>query len=137
MDYDYTTYKVEFINEVKSSSPATATRNTLHRIFREEIEAKVTTQAVVDALKEKDKAQALIKAFVEWGYEFEKTTDGIELVCREMSKWGDDEHLWNAVAPVLDHNHYIKWRGEDDHYWQYKFANGTLNEGSGHLVWEE
>ncbi len=42
MDYDYTTYKVEFINEVKSSSPATATRNTLHRIFREEIEAKVT-----------------------------------------------------------------------------------------------
>jgi hypothetical protein len=99
--------------------------------------AWVTTQTVVDALKAKDKAQALIKAFVEWGYEFEKTTDGIELVCREMSKWGDDEHLWSAVAPVLDHNHYIKWRGEDDCYWQYKFANGTLNEGSGQLMWEE
>jgi hypothetical protein len=43
MDYDYTTYQVEFTDEVKTSSPLTATRNTLNRLFREEIEAKVTT----------------------------------------------------------------------------------------------
>ena len=104
--------------------------------------AWVTTSAVLEALDFEDKAQALIKAFREWGYEFEKTTDGseirsINLVCREMSKWGDDEHLWNAIAPVLDHNHYIKWCGEENDYWQYKFSDGTLNESSGQIVWSE
>ena len=36
------TYKVELVDEIKSSSPHSAVRNTLFRIFEEEIAAKVT-----------------------------------------------------------------------------------------------
>ena len=101
--------------------------------------AWVNTPYVLDVLKLEDKGEALSKAFLGWGYFFDRTIqgNGIELCHRERDKWGDDEYLWEALSSVLDEKSYLRFRGEEvGSYWQYKFENGTMCESGGKLVWE-
>jgi hypothetical protein len=52
------------------------------------------------------------------------------------SKLGDDELLWAALAPFIDHEASITFRGEDDTYWRYVFLDGSLIEQHGSIFWE-
>ena len=92
----------------------------------------VGTNQVKEHLSKSD----LVGALREWRYEFAETSDGD--VCFEYfegSKWGDDEHLWIALAPVIEAESVIEFHGEDDCRWRYVFNGDDFSEENGTVVW--
>ena len=54
----------------------------------------------------------------------------------EGEKWGDDEQLWETLAPFVDEGGIITFCGEDNHRWRYVFEKGGLTNQTCTLVWE-
>jgi len=102
----------------------------------------------------KDKALALLKKFVEdkermyWVIpsmvmHADNLTDAIEecrwiveedndgnIVSIEFTgdKLGEDEQIFNAIAPAVENDSYIKMEGENGEIWKWVFNNGKCKE---------
>lgn len=79
------------------------------------------------------KAKTLIEALSEWRYESDLDDDTGDMVisCFTGEKLGDDEQLWEALAPYVKSGAVIDCRGEDDARWRWAFEEGKLqNEDS-------
>jgi hypothetical protein len=52
---------------------------------------------------------------------------------------GGEEELLKCLAPYVESNSYVCWRGEDDGIWRLDFIDGEAFERGGQLVeqWEE
>lgn len=59
----------------------------------------------------------------------------IYVTCFTGEKWGDDEHLWQALAPYLNADAVAEFRGEDGHLWRYVFDGTGFVEETGKIVW--
>jgi hypothetical protein len=106
----------------------------------------VTTATCLNHLTERN----LIGFLFEWRYEasegdpmtpVEQLAQGQEFCDVSVDyfdggKWGDDEHLWKALAPFVEDGGVIEFKGEDGHYWRYVFGGGTMTEQTGTVVWE-
>ena len=94
----------------------------------------VNTEKVLRLCAEKD----LRGILDEWGYELSEDSElySLDSRARWRRKWGDDEQLWKALAPVIEEGGYINWRGEDECYGRYEFSGGTLRELHGEIVWK-
>lgn len=51
-------------------------------------------------------------------------------------KLGDDEVLFQAIAPYVKNNSYIEMHGEDHAMWRWVFVDGKLTEKYARIVWE-
>ena len=65
-------------------------------------------------------------ALSEWRYEWEEGDEGINIYAFIGEKWGDDELLFNAIAPYVEGD--ILCHGEDGNLWGYEFEDGKLYE---------
>lgn len=67
-----------------------------------------------------------------WHWDAELDEAG-NLVDLEFSgeKRGDDEILFNAIAPFVADNSYIRMEGEDSEKWEWLFQGGVLKNGYG------
>ena len=90
----------------------------------------VTTSEFVNA-KTLDDA---IKAW-RWVVESDKNGD-INYIYFNGEKIGDDEILFNAIAPFVDDDCYIEMSGEDGALWRWAFENGELVEKNAEIIWE-
>ena len=50
-------------------------------------------------------------------------------------KAGDEDRLFAAIAPFVEHGSYIECSGSDDALWQWRFVNGTMEIASAEIVW--
>jgi hypothetical protein len=106
----------------------------------------VGTDEVLAALDENN----LVKAFKEWRYEAETEDkadleklaapeqpifEDVRLLYFDGEKYGDDEKLWEALAPFVESGGSIEWRGEDDAHWRFLFEDGGMIEQYGEIVW--
>jgi hypothetical protein len=55
----------------------------------------------------------------------------------EGEKIGDENLLFEAIAPFVNSGCFIEMCGEDDYHWRWKFDNGGVREVPGHVVFEE
>ena len=56
--------------------------------------------------------------------------------CFLGEKWGDDEFLWEALAPAVDDGCTIEYHGEDGHKWRYLFKDGEAKQQNAIITWE-
>lgn len=52
-------------------------------------------------------------------------------------KYGDDEILFKTLAPFIEDNSQINFRGEDGDKWQYRFNNKQMKKFQGRVSYEE
>jgi hypothetical protein len=85
------------------------------------------------------KFQSLDDAFKAWRYSTSIAKDGgtyVEYFTGE--KWGDDQVLYEAIAPfVADAGCDIRIRGEDGEQWGYDFREGKLIHMKAVVQWVE
>ena len=80
----------------------------------------------------------LKKALREWRYDAEDFGSGsIKVTEFTGEKMGQDEVLWNAVAPFVMEHAFIEFAGEDGMLWGYFFENGKLIEKEGYVAYRE
>jgi len=74
-------------------------------------------------------ASTLEDALKEWRWDAELNDEGdlIDMYF-EGQKYGDDEVLFNAIAPFVESGSYIQMRGEDDAIWRWVFEGGKVRE---------
>lgn len=82
--------------------------------------------------------KSLKAAFEAWRYDaFVDEEDGsVTIDCFEGEKWGDDEQLFQTIAPFVEDEGLIECRGEDGAQWRYAFNDGSLDEQTAKIVWE-
>ena len=51
------------------------------------------------------------------------------------TKLGDEEVLFNAIAPYVEDESYIQMLGEDGLMWRWLFKNGKCNETYPEIIW--
>jgi hypothetical protein len=73
--------------------------------------------------------KSLKKALEAWGYEYENG----EITNRDRSKLGDDQFLWEALAPYIKEGAEVIWDGEDRSIWKYSFNDGVMTEYTGKI----
>jgi len=79
-------------------------------------------------------ANTLKEAFDAWRYAFSENDDGVFLDWFEGEKLGDDDFLWNTMAPFIKDGGFIEVHGEDNFYWRWKFNDGKCREVELHLT---
>lgn len=83
-----------------------------------------------------DGFEALQDALIAWRYDVEINTDGsINIGHFTGEKLGDDEQLFEVIAPFVQSGGVIECRGEDNAFWRYLFENGELIEQQGEIVY--
>lgn len=83
-------------------------------------------------------AATLSGAIEAWWFNTEEEENGTLLVTEHLGeKWGDQQHLFAALAPFIRDNSEIVWRGEDGETWRYVFRNGKMYEQAEVKYWGE
>jgi len=89
---------------------------------------------------EKGERENLQEAFSAWRYSSNFDLEGnLTLEYFEGEKLGDDEILFNTIAPFIRDNDpkpMISCVGEEHERWRYIFDNGTITEQTAKIVWE-
>lgn len=99
--------------------------------------AWVSTGNVINFLESDDDEKRKLKsALREFRYSFEDENDDLLFDCFLGSKWGDDEFLWEALAPAVDNGCTIEYHGEDGHKWRFLFKDGKAKEQNAVITWE-
>jgi hypothetical protein len=84
------------------------------------------------------KAETLYEAMEEWGWIIEEDDYGeVHDIYFEREKIGDEEYLFNAIAPFVEDGSYIQMHGEDDYIWRWVFINGECHDVGGRVVFDE
>jgi hypothetical protein len=79
----------------------------------------------------------LVAAFDEWRYSAAETDLGdVEIQYFQGEKWGNDEVLFNAIAPFVNEGR-IEVTGEDNDRWKYEFDGETFSRFDGEYVYED
>ena len=73
-------------------------------------------------------AKTLDAQLMEWRWEAEvdAATGDIVDLCFRGEKLGDDEVLFEAIAPFVESGSFIQMSGEDGHGWRWCFDDGRL-----------
>lgn len=74
-------------------------------------------------------------AFDAWRYETRNSNGDIKVERFSGEKWGDDELLYNTIAPFVSNGN-IYVCGEDDEHWKYEFKDGQAKHLSGKIVYQ-
>lgn len=66
--------------------------------------------------------------------DYDGCVDGINFIAEKM---GDDERLFEAIAPFVNEGSYIQMYGGDNDQWKWKFVNGKCIRKGLKLVEED
>ena len=78
------------------------------------------------------------EAFDSWRYETEfDENENLVIIMFEGEKWGDDEVLYNTIAPFVQNGAIITIYGEDHEQWSYQFENQEIYHCSHKIVLEK
>ena len=90
----------------------------------------VSTDAVIQA-------RTVAEALSAWRWEPHMNKDGdITYLYFRGEKLGDDAVLFKAIAPFVDKDSYVAFRGEDGLMWRYIFDGEKMAEQQARIVWE-
>jgi len=80
-----------------------------------------------------------LKEFMEeWRWEIVLDEDGnVTDIGFEGDKIGDDEYLFNTIAPFVESGSFIEMSGEDGCLWRWVFKDGKLHDISPEINWGE
>lgn len=83
-------------------------------------------------------ATSLYDAIAVWGWEPEEAERGGDIIGISFirEKLGDEEVLFNAIAPYVEADSYIEMQGEDGERWRWVFDGKICKEVSAKIVWE-
>lgn len=82
----------------------------------------------------------LREVFTELGFENTDYNDKGDLVLGHYNnKTGQEDIFLYAIAPFVQENSYVIWKGEDDTYWKHEFRDGKMltYNGEVELKWDE
>ena len=80
-------------------------------------------------------AKNIFKAFSSWNWNVDVDEDGnINYIHFLGEKIGDDEVLFEQIAPWVKHGSWIEMIGEDGEVWRWIFENGKMKESIAELV---
>jgi len=68
-----------------------------------------------------------------WSLELDDSGNAIG-ICFKGEKLGDDEFLFQTLAPFVKRGSYIDMRGEDGALWRWKFDGKTMKEQTGKVT---
>lgn len=73
-----------------------------------------------------------------WGFEMGHDPDGdINGIYYSFSSLtGEEERLFNAIAPFVEDGSFIEMKGEDDKTWRWVFKNGKVEKVFPKLKWD-
>jgi hypothetical protein len=75
------------------------------------------------------KINDLLTMLGEWRWYAKIDENGdLKIVDFTGEKYGDDKHLFNAIAPYIEPGGSITFRGEDNARWKYLFDGKTMTE---------
>ena len=76
--------------------------------------------------------KSLVDAMKAWRYDagmdLEGETPVVTIECFDGEKWGDDEFMYEAIAPFVSEGCKIACLGEDGDQWRYTFNDGKVIE---------
>ena len=79
----------------------------------------------------------LVDALEAWRYDAHEDPNGdVHLNYFRGEKWGDDEVLYEALAPFVEEGATIECRGEDGCQWRYLFEGGKVKDQTARITWE-
>jgi hypothetical protein len=83
------------------------------------------------------RSETLEDIFDHWRYPVGNDNDG-NIVEIEFTgeKIGDENQLFAAIAPFVEHGSYLEYQGEDGAMWRYVFEGGQFREVSATVVWD-
>ena len=82
-------------------------------------------------------AKTLVDAIKAWRWQAQLNSDGdISALYFEGEKLGDDEVLFDALAPFVEDGSYIQMSGEEDAMWRWVFKNGVMLESYPTISWD-
>lgn len=80
----------------------------------------------------------LVDAFEEWRYDAHENKNGdVQIDYFAAEKWGNDEILYETIAPFLSKNAKIYCTGSNNEHWKYTFKNGKMKSSSGRIVYDD
>ena len=81
-------------------------------------------------------AKTLENCLHEWGFEATTLANG-DIVCLtyEWEKSGDEDRLFEAIAPYVEKGSYLRWSGEDGALWSNKFNGKSVRYKPAKIVW--
>jgi hypothetical protein len=77
----------------------------------------------------------LAEALEDWRYSTMRHGQDLILDSFTGEKWGDDEVLFNTIAPFVTGVGYIAVNGSDGESWQYRLADGDISQREGLMVY--
>jgi len=87
--------------------------------------------------KEFLKARHIEDALRAWRWDGYFDDDGNLLIVYFLGeKYGDDNILFEAIAPFVEDGGYIQMQGEDGCVWRWLFKDGKLEEQTGRIVFD-
>jgi len=73
--------------------------------------------------------ESLEDALSEWRYgAVEEDNGNVTIECFNGEKSGDDEKIWQALAPFMKAGAEVEYHGEDGAQWKYVFDGKTYKE---------
>ena len=82
------------------------------------------------------KSKSLSEFMDEWRWEIDFDENGnVNDICFCGEKLGDDEILFEALAPFVEEGSYIEMRGEESDLWRWVFQNGECVEKTPEIIW--
>lgn len=88
-----------------------------------------------DVLKD---AKTLPDFIAEWGWDVNFNADGdIDSIHFDSEKLGEEDKIFEILAPFVENKSYIEMGGEDGYIWRWVFKNGKFDEISPRMDWGE
>jgi hypothetical protein len=86
-----------------------------------------------------EKAQTLFDAMEEWGYEIapREDTEDVDWIYFIGEKIGDEQYMFEAIAPFVEDGSWIQMSGEDGSIWRWVFRSGKCCDINGEVVFNE
>ena len=73
-----------------------------------------------------------------WGWEFEydEESEGITGIAFHGEKIGDEQLIFDAIAPFVEENSFIEMTGDDATHWRWIFKDGKCEERDAKISWD-
>jgi hypothetical protein len=82
-------------------------------------------------------ANTLQEAMSEWRWDIDTDDEGNVVWIDFMGeKIGDEEFLFNAIAPYVEDGSFIEMQGEDGAIWRWNFTGEECFSENARIVWE-
>lgn len=84
-------------------------------------------------------AKNLKELLEELRYDSKYDSESGDLLIIEFTgdKYGNELTIWQVLAPFVENDTYIEYKGEDGDVWRHIFKNGKCKEVHPKIVWEE